>query len=175
VGARINSAGGGVKPQELVAAATLRELRDELGEELGEGELRVRDDFPLLVGYQRRSNNGVGEAAYLMAVVIAEYQATGREVETLTERGMWVSFDHLLEMSKKREANGMFRPAFRTALWLTGMSRGMAVDRWDHLVGSINTAVIGTSLYDAEQRGIEVNPGLFAQAVQYYLLADWQS
>lgn len=151
---RLNGVSGGFGRWEDPASAADRELRQELdGRYSGEGRLQIYNNVPIWACYQER-----GGKIYLLGGMLVTYEATDAEVARLSECGLFADRDALIEYMKTRESNAASRPAFRTAILVLAYTdhdkAAEFIDAWNH-------AIVEAASYQANQRGLKVEYGVF--------------
>lgn len=153
---RFNSVSGGAGFWEDPIAAAAREMEEELGSRfLGAGEFKFHEDVPVFACYQEGK-----ERARLLGGLLVTYRATAGEAHTLTGVGRFWPLDSVYRRVSPRSANDLFRPAFRIGIWIMHCKEhGSSLEEF---VGAVNSAVVEAARFRSQDRGIPLDPGIFA-------------
>lgn len=154
---RFNGVSGGAALAEDPLEVARREMEEELGDHFfGSGRFTFHEDVPVFVCYQEESKQ-----ARLLGGLLVTYQAVSQEVERLENIGRFWPLDSVYRRVSPRSANDLFRPAFRVGIWiLYQRKQGSAIEEF---VREINDAMVERAQYRAEERGIPLDLGVFAE------------
>ena len=159
---RLNGAGGAIRPDESVDAATRREIREELDERLGLGTV-TEFSLPRVACYQEVAREG-RHWGQLIAVGIVRYEPTTEEVAILSsieEHRFMKAFDALFLTSftgfDSPEELG-YRPTFRVGLEVIQADNHAAATSF---ILGYNKRVILGGQHAAREAGIPFYPGHF--------------
>ncbi len=155
---RLNSASGGKKAGEDLAACAFREMKSELGIE-GSGALRIMEELPIVAAGQIRAVDGQ-EKGSLLGVIVAAYEPTEDEWITLRDKGEVIPVEQILEMAADDNELTM-RPTFKTALQIAQLWEEKAIGGINSLVESTNGLIVWAMRRECCNNGIGLKAGVF--------------
>src|SRR3972149_1831226 len=137
-------------------------LKDTLARE----GFSFHSDVPVFACYQEGK-----DAGRLLGGLLVTYNASLQETSAFQEEGRFWDLDSLYRRVKPGSGSDMFRPAFRTAIWILHGK----VNNHDlgSLIGSANRSLIGAVIARTSQQGLPLDFGYFGtntRAVQSPLL-----
>ena len=164
---RFNSVSGGASMNEAPSDAARREMQEELGQVfVGNGRFYYHSDVPVFACYQEGK-----DAGRLLGGLLVTYHASLQETSALQEQGRFWDLDSLYRRVKPGSGSDMFRPAFRTAIWVLHGK----VNNHDlgSLIESANRSLIKAAIARTSQKDLKLDLGYFesnTRAVQSPLL-----
>jgi len=164
---RFNSVSGGASMNEAPSDAARKEMQEELGQVfVGNGRFNYHSDVPVFACYQEGK-----DAGRLLGGLLVTYHTSLHEFSVFQEEGRFWDLNTLYRRVKPGSGSDMFRPAFRTAIWIL---HGKANNHdFGSLIESANRSLIGAAIARTSQQGLKLDFGYFGtntRAVQSPLL-----